>query len=217
MTHYRVSEACLGAVRRPLRFEDPGACGTDVLIAKGVRDGTLVRVGPNEYARPQDLSAQAGMGGFIYLPQQILDWMNRINPSIHQLGTDIRASNVKDEFKQAWSAFESSWTKFYDEHSGGGISGWWSRMPGAVADEVAAYEDQFTQWRDSYLAQPGNAGTLTTQPPKEHGTLDETFSNVTKLVIAFGVVYAVVQFGPLVIDQFKKSSKLTPMKSARRA
>lgn len=148
---------------------------------------------------------QSGLGGFIYSPQDILDWMNRTNASISQLGSDISSSNVRIEFKSVWAGFRATWQQFYDDHQS-----WWSRLTGTVADEVANYEEEYRQWLSRYLAEPGNTGTLASVPGNEHSATNagDLVNSVTKLILVGAAVYvAAVYVPPLLKSHHRTSSR----------
>lgn len=140
------------------------------------------------------------LGGFIFLPGDILDWMNRLHGSIRQLQTDVQGSAVRDAFKSGYSAFVARWTQFYDAHQG-----WLSRTTGSTADEVAAYETEYNGWRAQYLAEPGNSGTLAQSAANEHGGLQPTplLDGVTRAALIVGGVYLAVRILPPLLETRK--------------
>lgn len=134
------------------------------------------------------------MSGFVFLPQDILDWMNRLNGSVVQLDTDVTASQASDQFRNAWNAYKARWDAFYQAHQG-----WFSRISGTTADEVAAYEAEYNLWLNGFAKEPG-AHPMAKPSSEEHGglQLSDSVRGVTQLILVAGGVYlAVVLIPPL--------------------
>jgi len=141
------------------------------------------------------------VGGFVFLPGDILAWMQRLNGSIQQLNSDIAASKVGDGFRGAWKSFVTRWQQFYDDHQS-----WWSRTTGSSADEVAAYENEYNQWVVDYKKEPGATGTFAHPSSEEHGgltTVTPTIQAITNAALVLGGLYLAVRFLPPLLEMKK--------------
>lgn len=146
-------------------------------------------------------STAPALGGFVFLPGDILDWMNRLHGSVLQLQKDVQScAAVRDAYRSGYQAFVARWTQFYDAHQG-----WLSRTTGSTADEVAAYETEYNGWRAQYIAEQGSCGTVSQPSAAEHGGLQPTplLEAVTRTALILGGVYLAVRLVPPLLETRK--------------
>ncbi|HSN99564.1 MAG TPA: hypothetical protein VLS89_14820 [Candidatus Nanopelagicales bacterium] len=101
------------------------------------------------------------VGGFIVTPQDMLDYLNRVNLSAELLNEDVRRTKIATKnaaFYWAWQDWLIVWRQFYNEHLP-----WHARLSGGVYDETEVKERELMEWRQRFEA----LGEKPTAPPPQ--------------------------------------------------
>lgn len=129
--------------------------------------------------------------GFIITPQDILDYMNRVDWYASRLKEDIEAK--KDVPGDIWAAFAdwwAVWRKFYADHES-----WWNRQFSSVYDETEVKERELTQLRARFIASGGKSSTPKPEGPAVDPPGGTSFGTqiaglaIGVAVVAGGVLY----------------------------
>jgi len=116
--------------------------------------------------------APAGTGGFYVSPQDILDYMNRVNLSVEVMNEDVRRSGIVNRdgaFYWGWNDWVAIWRQFYNDHLP-----WHARLTGAVYDETEVKERELMAWRKKFEER---GETPTAPDPQGPGTGGGSGSN----------------------------------------
>jgi len=87
-------------------------------------------------------------GGFYVSPQDILDYMNRVNVGVELMNEDVRRSGISKRdaaFYWGWNDWVAIWRQFYNDHLP-----WHARLTGAVYDETEVKERELVEWRRKF-------------------------------------------------------------------
>jgi len=107
-------------------------------------------------------------GGFSVLPQDALDYMNRVKLAVDLLHEDVNRSGIvkKDAaFYWGWNDWRSIWWQFYQEHLP-----WHARLNAwVVYDETAVKERELTEWRHKFEERGGSPTAPEPQGPADPG------------------------------------------------
>lgn len=113
--------------------------------------------------------APDAVGFAVIMPQDALDYMNRVNVAVEIMNEDVRRSGImgKDAaFYWGWSDWHSIWWQFYQEHLP-----WHARLnSAAVYDETEVKERELKEWRKRFEAKGGQP---TAPPPQGPGAGDQ--------------------------------------------
>jgi hypothetical protein len=93
--------------------------------------------------------------GFIVLPDDILDYMSKVNDAMTAMDVDVQKQAAGTDFATGWTRFLGGWRKFWDDHQS-----YWSRWQGSVWDETEIWERDLSKWRDMFT----NVGGRPTTP-----------------------------------------------------
>jgi hypothetical protein len=91
------------------------------------------------------------LGALVYTPGVIKAELEAVNTAATQLDVDIKASKVRDEFKNAWRGFLAEWQAFYKNNKG-----LWSRLWGSVFEKAAEYRKRVELWRQALEREGGH-------------------------------------------------------------
>jgi hypothetical protein len=88
------------------------------------------------------------VAGFYVSPQDILDYMNRVNLAADLFNEDVRRSGIQKRdgaFYWGWNDWLVIWRQFYNEHLP-----WYARLSGSVHDETEVKERELIEWRKKF-------------------------------------------------------------------
>jgi hypothetical protein len=111
-----------------------------------------------------------GMGALVVTPGAMLDEMRTVDALIRQIEIDVKASSVRQAFKDAFASFREEWRKFYAEHES-----WWGRMWGAVYEKILDFRRRAEEWRQAFLREGGNTAVPSVAPPGEKPAISNAY------------------------------------------
>ena len=101
------------------------------------------------------------VAGWIITPQDILDYMNRVDWYAERLKIDIESfPNVPADLRASFDSWWIVWREFYAEHES-----WWSRQFSSVYDEVEIKEREVKELRARLIKAGGSSSTPTPEGP----------------------------------------------------
>lgn len=121
-----------------------------------------------------------------------------VNGQHQQLNAQILPSNVSQEFKSAWGNYLQSWLTFYNQNKD---ANWLTKSLYAKSmyEQIDQFANQVAQWAQDFKKAGGNLqGDIPSIADKPS---DVTISKVTGLVVAGGVLAAIVILGPKLVTK----------------
>ncbi|MDX2087862.1 MAG: hypothetical protein SFX73_08430 [Kofleriaceae bacterium] len=106
------------------------------------------------------------VGALFVTPGAIKDELETVNTGIGQLDAEIKASKVREAFKQTWQLFVTEWRQFYQSKQS-----LWGRAWGSTMDKVLEYKKRVDEWRAAFTREGGqsSAPTLSVPEPPSSG------------------------------------------------
>lgn len=104
------------------------------------------------------------VAGIFVTPQDMLDYLNRVNLAAEVLDEDIRRAEMAKKsaaFYWGWNDWLIVWREFYREHLP-----WHARLSGSVYDETELRERELMDWRKRFESLGGKP---TAPPPQGPG------------------------------------------------
>lgn len=119
-----------------------------------------------------------------------------VNGQHQQLNSQILPSGVSQDFKSAWGQYLQTWLSFYNTNK---AANWIEKSLSAKSmyEQIDQFANQVAQWATDFQKAGGNLqGSIPSIADKPS---DVTLAKVTGLVVAAGVVAAIVVIGPKLV------------------
>jgi hypothetical protein len=144
--------------------------------------------------RPLEVAAieAADLFPTIVTPADALHQLDAVEAGFARLDNSIQKSTVAENFKAAWLLELAAWRAY---QSGARASLGWLNTK-AVMEQTDKWADDLRNWDKNFQAQGGTNIGPPPMPPGQGNGGGAQLSDLTTLVVAIGLVAAIITIGP---------------------